>query len=326
MPFRFDGGLHLPGPDLWLDPHRRQRFAYVSHGHSDHCVPHAQALATPATAAFYRRRTGRDGVRVLPFGHPLELRGHTLELFPAGHVLGASQAQITTPDGLRLVYTGDFKLRSGPAAEPAEVRRCDVLVMECTFGHPRYQFPALEEIGQRLRDFVDRCLAEEVAPVVCAYALGKGQEALALLTSLGYRVLAHELIYGNAQVYESLGVDLGRYERLTPELVDSGDARGSVLLVPPHVRDRPPLSLVWPRRTVYLSGWAIDQSSRIRFGVDEMIPLSDHADFAELLEYVERAQPRMVFTLHGEAGFAAQLRRRGVQAYHLPDQGQLVVS
>ena len=43
----------------------------------------------------------------------------------------------------------------------------------------------------------------------------------------------------------------------------------------------------------------------------------DHADFGELLEYVERARPKVVYTLHGDDAFAAHLRQRGVDARHL---------
>jgi Cft2 family RNA processing exonuclease len=48
-----------------------------------------------------------------------------------------------------------------------------------------------------------------------------------------------------------------------------------------------------------------------------MIALSDHADFSELLEYVDRAKPRVVYTVHGDASFSKYLRRQGVEAYHL---------
>ena len=41
----------------------RRPVAYVSHGLSDHGLPHGHALATPATAEFYRLRTRRDAMR-----------------------------------------------------------------------------------------------------------------------------------------------------------------------------------------------------------------------------------------------------------------------
>ncbi len=314
IPFRYDGGLHLADANLWLDPHSRRPVAYVSHGHSDHCAPHGHVLATPATAAFYRRRTGRSAVTEIPFHQPHHYRGRMLELFPAGHILGASQVMVTGDDGRRLVYTGDFKLRPAPCLDAAEVRECDVLVMECTFGHPRYRFPSIAEVEAQLADFVRRCLEQDVVPVVCGYVLGKGQEALRLLTRAGFRVAVHESIYGVAKLYEQQGVALGDYELLSLASVPA--LQGKVVLCPPHVKQAvtAPLGRF---RTVMLTGWAVDPRARYRYGVDEMIGLSDHADFTELVEYVARARPRVVYTVHGDDAFAAYLRTQGVEAYHL---------
>jgi Cft2 family RNA processing exonuclease len=51
--------------------------------------------------------------------------------------------------------------------------------------------------------------------------------------------------------------------------------------------------------------------------VDAAIPLSDHADFQELLSLVRRASPKKVYTVHGFPEFAAHLRLLGYDAVHL---------
>jgi Cft2 family RNA processing exonuclease len=314
LPFRYERGVHLQGADLWLDPHSRRPVAYVSHGHSDHCLAHGHALATPATAEFYRLRTKRLNVTELPFHQVHEVKGRTLELFPAGHVLGASQVMVTGTDGRTLVYTGDFKLRQAPCLPAAEVRKCDVLVMECTFGHPHYRFPSIAEVERQLVDFVRRCFEQAVTPVVCGYILGKGQEALCLLTRNGFPVAVHDSIYRVAKLYERQGISLGEYEPLSLASVPA--LRDKVVLCPPHLK-RTVTAPLGRCRTVMLSGWAIDPRAKYRYGVDEMIGLSDHADFVELLEYIERAQPAVVYTVHGDTAFAGYLRRLGIEAYHL---------
>jgi len=58
--------------------------------------------------------------------------------------------------------------------------------------------------------------------------------------------------------------------------------------------------------------------------VDEVFPLSDHADYPELLETVAQVQPRRVLTVHGYTReFAADLRRRGYEAWALAQDDQL---
>lgn len=316
LPFNYERGLHLSDADFWLDPHTRRPVAYVSHGHSDHCLPHGHAVATPATAEFYRLRTKRERVTELPFNQPHRVGDREIELFPAGHILGASQVLVTGPDGRRLVYTGDFKLRAAPCLDAAEVRECDVLVMECTFGHPRYRFPTMEVIEEQLRAFVDRCFDQDLIPVVMGYVLGKSQEALCLLGRAGYQVAVHESIVRVVQAYERQGIEFGAYETLNLASVEA--LRGKVVLCPPHLRKTVTAPLT-RYRTVMLTGWAVDPSARYRYGGGEMIALSDHADFTELLEYVERARPKVVYTVHGDNNFSKYLRSQGIEAHHLAD-------
>jgi hypothetical protein len=67
-----------------------------------------------------------------------------------------------------------------------------------------------------------------------------------------------------------------------------------------------------------LTGWGVNGYARMKFGVDELIPLSDHCDFGGLLSYVEMVSPSLVYTFHGPKEFAGMLRKRGYRARHLP--------
>src|SRR4029077_10512853 len=61
-----------------------------------------------------------------------------------------------------------------------------------------------------------------------------------------------------------------------------------------------------------------------RYGVDAAFPLSDHADYDDLIRYVDLVQPRRGFTLHGfAADFARDLRVRGVEAWALSEENQI---
>lgn len=281
----------------------------MSHGHSDHIARHVAGVASPATVALIAQRLGICRLSPLPFGEQIERADYRISLAPAGHVLGAAQIVVDAPDGRRLVYTGDFSVRPRQTIQPASPIRADVLIMECTFGLPRYVFPSDDEIRERIRAFVDKALADSAAPVLLGYALGKAQEAMALVSGLGYPISVHRGVAPYAEVYRTFGVDLGAFEIYDGELPP-----GHVLIAPPSA-----LRTGLPRRsrTLYLSGWALDRSTKYRLGVDEAIPLSDHADFAELVSFVVEAQPARVYTTHGPSAFADHLRRLGFDAQHL---------
>src|SRR6185312_13292926 len=73
--------------------------------------------------------------------------------------------------------------------------------------------------------------------------------------------------------------------------------------------------------------WALDPGATYRYQCDAAFPLSDHADYTDLVRYVELVQPKRVLTLHGFAGaFAADLRERGFEAWALSEENQLELS
>jgi Cft2 family RNA processing exonuclease len=68
-------------------------------------------------------------------------------------------------------------------------------------------------------------------------------------------------------------------------------------------------------RLAYVSGWAALDNARNRAGAEELIPWSDHADFEELLQLVERSGARQVDVVHGYTeSFARILSKRGIEA------------
>ena len=72
--------------------------------------------------------------------------------------------------------------------------------------------------------------------------------------------------------------------------------------------------------TVYLTGWAMDSDRKFARGANLVLPMSDHADFNELVEYVQQANPRKIYTVHGFPQFAAHLKDLGFDAEHLPQR------
>ncbi len=315
------GGLYLPDCGLWMDARRPKPFAVVSHAHSDHTARHESFLATPPTIDFIRIRLG-DAVarRGIPLNYR-ETYQHgplTIQLYPAGHVLGSAMVRVETPSGESLLYTGDFKTRPGLAAEPIEIPQADTLVMESTFGRPEFVFPPTETIQAGIVSFCRETLNDGRVPILLAYSLGKAQEVLKILEAAELPVMAHRTIRALNQVYAQHGI-------LMPETrpLDFDNLPAQVVVIPPTIRKQIPADIP-THRLAMISGWALQESARYRYRTETVLPLSDHADYPDLLQFVEQVNPRTTYLMHGStASLAADLRRRGREAWSLNRDDQL---
>ncbi len=317
---RFKDGVHLPQIGWWLDARFVQSRSFVSHAHGDHIAAHREIVATRTTASLMRLRlSGRRHETILDFRQPWAAEfGAEFQLFPAGHIFGSAMLHATTDQGT-LLYTGDFKLRASHAAEPCETPRADVLIMETTFGLPRYVLPPAAEVEQRIITFCREALAAKITPVLYGYALGKTQELLQIVGGAGLPVMLHAHGHRLTKRYAELGMKLPPYS-----LLNEHAYAGHVIIAPPTTASTAPLTWIHPKRTAIATGWALDPSAKFRYGCDEAFPLSDHADFPDLLALVERVQPKIVYTLHGFAQeFAATLRARGIEAWAIGKQNQM---
>jgi Cft2 family RNA processing exonuclease len=311
-------GLKIENSSLHLDARDGRGLCFVSHAHSDHLGPHEHAVCTPETAVLAERREQFQRVTPLDYCRPHAL-DCDLELtaLRAGHILGSAMLHVRRGDQ-SLLYTGDFKLRPCATVPCADVRPADVLVMESTYGLPFFRFPAREAVVGQLLEIVERALRDGRQPIVMGYSLGKSQEIVRILTDGGHRVTVHGAVFHNNQAYERLGVPLGAYRKYAAEDFHGPAAldlreRG-VLVAPPQVARSGFVTRFEKPCRVMMSGWGLMKNAIYRYGVDHALPLSDHADFDELLELVERVGPRKIYTVHGYREFAETLRRKGLDA------------
>jgi putative mRNA 3-end processing factor len=314
------GGLKLQGAALWFDARQRTPLAFVSHAHADHLARHEHVIATRETLALMTHRLGPlQATTEAPYRQPWQVGGLTLELFPAGHVLGAAQVRVTREDGHRVAYTGDLSVGPSLTAAPSEVVPCDTLVLESTFGHPRYRFPPREATYDAVAAWARAQLAAGVRPILLAYSLGKSQETIAQLTARGLRLCADPAIHAVTQLYVRLGVELHA------RCFDGTFEAGEVGLFPPF-RARAPLAHLGPLQLAALTGWALEPWGARRAGADVAFPVSDHADFPSLVAYARATGAREVVTVHGLAeDLARGLRQAGLFARAVSERVQLAL-
>lgn len=316
------GGLYLPEADLWLDPVRSKPRAFVSHAHAGHFARHEHILATPATCHLLRVRYSVTPGRLQPldFQQPLQHRGFTIRLFPAGHIFGSAMIHLTrNSDGASLLYTGDFKVRRGITAEEAVFRRADTLVMESTFGKPRFVFPSTTEATGEVLNFVHSALDDGVTPVLMAHSLGKAQEAFAILDEARIPSVLGPEAAKMTNACREAGAGLPE-----PRIFTGTVPPGHCLVCPPRALDQPAYRRVRAPRSAMLTGWARVPGATFRYHADTVIALSDHADFPGLLEAVQRIQPSRIYTVHGfTETLASELRRLHQDAWSADGNNQL---
>ncbi|TMA32557.1 MAG: MBL fold metallo-hydrolase [Deltaproteobacteria bacterium] len=312
---RAANGLRVRGHGLYLEPRGRPPLGFLAHARGARPVLPERTVATAATVALLEaaqpRALRRTAALPAAYGKPFALGSLRLTVHPAGHVLGSAQLRCEAP-GLDLVYAGDIggdAARASLTAEPREQLECETLALRAIYGHPRYVFPPREELLEKVRAFVEKSLRDGKTPVLVAAALGAAQD---LVRHLGDRrtLRLHHTAYRACEVYAAQGVPLKGFSRL--------DGDGEVMVVPPTARlSRMNLG---EHRICGLSGRAIDGLR----GVDEAIPLSDHADFSELVAYAVRSGARRVLAVAGNAeDLAAALRERRIDALAVREHHQL---
>jgi metallo-beta-lactamase family protein len=107
--------------------------------------------------------------------------GVALRLRHAGHLLGASLVELRYA-GETLLFTGDLGRPNDPImTAPVAVTHADHLVVESTYGDRRHE---QEDAKQRLADIISRTMARGGAVIVPAFAVGRAQLLLHLISTL----------------------------------------------------------------------------------------------------------------------------------------------
>jgi Cft2 family RNA processing exonuclease len=301
-------GIEVDGGLLWLDSRRKKTFGVVSHAHADHVARHDTVLCTPETGALMRRRIG-PGRKFIEarYGEPTPVGGLRVTLHSAGHILGSAMVHVEGPGG-SLLYTGDFRLEGGLTCPPAHPMPSDILIMEATFGRPEYRFPPADETRAEVVRFARETLDAGETPVFLAYALGKAQEIMTLLSREAIPVAAHGAVWKICDVYRNYGFAFPGSRRLARQ-----GGRNAALVVPPRFRHT---AGGGPQRVAMVTGWG---ERAFGTGIDRVFQLSDHADYDGLIRLVEIVRPEKTYLVHGYARtLAADLQNRGHHAEAVP--------
>ena len=221
------------------------------------------------------------------------------KLTNAGHILGSTQLIAQTQEFGKLVYTGDFKLTDGLTTKSAKIEKCDTLIIECTYGNSNTTFPNPQEVYEQMHKWHKQNKSN--IQLWGGYATGKAQELIKFLNKYADQTpIVPKKVAEISQKYKQNGVKLDFI------CADSYEAKELMrdefcAVFPPHNLTQ---SFAWQiaqahkKRTkvAIATGW----TGLRRTSADISFPLSDHADFSQILKYVQESQAKKVYLAHGK--------------------------
>ena len=114
-------------------------------------------------------------LKAVPFGEKIDLGGMSVELFPSGHILGASFVMLRDAK-TSVLFSGDLgRPNDVVMAPPSPVEQADYLVLESTYGDRRHD-PADPRI--KLAEVINRTVKRGGTVIIPAFAVGRTQELL----------------------------------------------------------------------------------------------------------------------------------------------------
>lgn len=304
MRIGWDEGIYIEtvGGRFYLDPRVKRDMAIVSHGHTDHIK--SPGIMTPETKKIVeirKKRIAKNSTE-LPLNMKMNVDDVTITLRDAGHVLGSAMVRINDT-----LYTGDFDTKNGITCSDAKPEECENLIVEATYGSPEMCLPDREKV---LKDFITwtEAVQKEKCVVVGAYPLGKAQDVIRIMNDRGIPVVVSSGIDRISQIYKESGIYLDYYtlENCPEDIIKK-----------PHVFVTSSGYLRWPlkevlldywqkSRFVYISGWCNFYNFTKNRPIHVQFPISNHADFNEIIEFVDACSPKRVYTVHGEAEILAK--------------------
>jgi len=326
-----ENGAVLLGSSISADGHADRPIRVITHAHVDHLwgleesIKHAKRIVgTSITLELIEvlNYVGRDLLpyyrmkrRPLEYGECMDVDDDKLCLLPASHIPGATQVYVEHK-GLKLGYTGDFKLDG----KTVVMKNLDALVIEATYGNPSNRRPFKDVVPEVLTYIVEEGLLRYGKVYIYGYH-GKIQEAMAILRERGVDApfVLPRKVYEATRLLEKYGFRVGDYmsENSMRKL-----GKGERLIVFKHMNSAEYRRLDGTALHVVLSGWEFREPFRRIDDYTYLVALSDHADFDDLVRYVEESNPQLVVVDASRDGDAWSLRSalidRGYCAIVLP--------
>ncbi|MFO1533237.1 MAG: MBL fold metallo-hydrolase [Thermoplasmatota archaeon] len=386
--FLFDYGMEPDKPPLYpLEAPPVDR-VFLTHAHLDHSgmIPwvaarnDASILATPPTSEV-ATLMHRDSLKIarlegfpepygdadieaarglyhaMDFHHPQPMGKFTMRFHSAGHIPGASQMELTGPNGT-LVFTGDLYTKAQRLVMPAKQTKADVLFMESTYAGREH--PPRDQVEKDFRGFCHDVSERGGVTIAAAFAVGRAQEIAMVLAGEGLdvwldgmgrdvaRIYAQHPTYLNDfRAYERAlgGVKFIRNHRGRSVALQEADViittggmldGGPVLYYLDHLRNDTKSGIALTGYQVHgTNGWRLREQGVLDFDTREPgksihkvncevrhFDFSAHAGHADLVKFARGTGAKDVVLFHGDQREALVGDLSDFATVHLPVRGE----
>jgi Cft2 family RNA processing exonuclease len=282
------------------------QYLFITHAHSDHVVNTCQkTFATKETIDLIngRFKKSKSDFFQLNINEKINLKDDLyVTALNAGHILGSSMFLFQDQEN-SLLYTGDFNSKSSLLLKGAKPINADILVIDSTFGREEFTFKERSLLFNKLKDDIKRDLFENKFIIIAGYTLGKNQEIISFLNSLDIIPLVDKETFKYSTIYNQNGKDLKFI------LLDHNIYSSNVLVMPLSLMNRNLIKSlehqIYKKISSYvLTGWKYSRGA-------SLVNISDHCDFESLLDFVDKVNPKKIYTIHGfTKEFAKQIEYR----------------
>jgi putative mRNA 3-end processing factor len=230
-----------------------------------------------------------DNFKPIKIDEKIKLDDIEVRIHNSGHVLGSVEFEVYTPEG-KVLYTGDIGTENTFTMDSATPVECDILVIETTFGSPIFSFPKRDNLAIAIYKWAVNTVIQGRIPTFKTDSIGNAQEVISILNNYtNLPVITTKSVSRATDVYKTLGYNLSSVDAKTVEGRELLDCGKCALVTPKGSKP-----IIDNAETALVSGWAsIFGRNRTAF------PLSDHADYKNLLSFIRRCKPKRVLTFHG---------------------------
>jgi putative mRNA 3-end processing factor len=310
-----DKGLFCESGGFYIDPIKSVDKALITHAHSDHARPGSLSYLTVKQGELLlKHRLGeRINLQTISYGQEISLNGVKVSFHPAGHILGSSQIRIEYK-GEIWVISGDYKLESDCTCKTFVPLKCNTYITESTFALPVYKWSPQQEILDDINSWWRNNKNSGTTSIILGYTLGKTQRIIAGLDYSIGPIYTHPAVENINKCYRDSGVKLPPTKKLN-EIIDADDSSGAMVIAPPSIDSAELSNKFHKYSSAFASGWMLTRKNRKRSLFDRGFPLSDHADWDDLIKSIKETGAERILVTHGFSSILVKwLRENGFNA------------